>query len=65
MTSDLIGMDSEEAERLCKERGLTVCRVAYSSLRGMPDADSSRVIRVRELGNNSIEITVAHFKMRV
>jgi hypothetical protein len=65
MTSQLIGMDADEAQRLLSERGLSVRRILYSSLQGVPDADSARVIRARELGNNSIEITVAQFKTRV
>ena len=55
----LIGMDADEAQ------GCGVVRVETSSPRGVPDADSARVIRARELGNNSVEVTIAHFKMKV
>jgi len=65
MTAKLIGLTADEARRLLEEQGLTVVRVEYTSPRGVPDADSERVIRVRELGNNSVEITVARFKTRV
>ncbi len=65
MTSGLIGLPVDDAQRLLKERGAAVARVDYASPRGVPDADSERVIRVRELGNNSVEITVARFKTRV
>ena len=65
MTSELIGLDADEARRLLEAQGITVARIEYASPRGVPDADSARVIRVRELGNNNVEITVAHFKTRV
>jgi hypothetical protein len=65
MTSELIGLDADEARRLLESQGRTVVRVEYASPRGVPDADSTRVIRVRDLGNNSVEITVARFKTRV
>ena len=61
----MIGITTEEALRLLAERGCAVTRVEYASPRSVPDADSERVIRVRELGNNSVEITVARFKTRV
>ena len=65
MTSELIGLTANEAQRLPEAEGCAVARVEYASPRGVPDADSERVIRVRELGNNSVEIMVAHFKTRV
>jgi hypothetical protein len=65
MTSNLIGLPADEAQRLLEAQGFTVTLLEYASPRGVEDADSSRVIRVRELGNNSVEITVARFKTRV
>jgi hypothetical protein len=65
MSSTLIGLDADEALRLLEAQGCAVVRVEYASPRGVPGADSSRVIRVRELGNNNVEITVAHFKTRI
>jgi hypothetical protein len=65
MTSDLIGLPADEAQRLLETQGVIVTRLEYASPRGVEDADSTRVIRVRELGNNSVEITVARFKTRV
>lgn len=65
MSLSVIGMDAEQAQRTLAEAGVDVKRVEYAAPRGVADADSARVIRVRELGNNSIEITVAYFKTRV
>lgn len=65
MTSELIGLTAEQAQRRLSEAGFDVRRVDYASPRGVADADSERVIRVRELGNNSIEITVSSFKTRI
>ncbi len=61
----LIGMDAGEAQRLLEAQGRRVVRVVTASPRGVPDADSVRVIRIRELGNNSVEMTVAEFKTKV
>ena len=65
MNLSVIGMDAEKAQRNLIEAGFNVQRVETASPRGVADADSARVIRVRELGNNSIEITVAYFKTSV
>ncbi len=66
MTSpEWIGMEADEAQRLLNERGFTVRCIESASMRGVPDADSARVIRVRELGGDCVEITVSHFKTKV
>jgi hypothetical protein len=65
MTLNLIGMDADEARRMLSGQGFDVRRIAYSSRRGVEGADSARVIRVRDSGNNSIEITVAQFRTKV
>ncbi len=61
----LIGIEACEAEEKLCSLGLTAVRKEYASKRGVPDADSQRVIRVRPVGNNSIEITVSGFKTRI
>ncbi len=65
MNLQVIGMEADEAQRLLTDAGFAVRREQTASPRGVNGADSARVIRVRELGNNNIEITVAHFKIRV
>lgn len=61
----VIGQEEDAAQKLLEKQGFAVCRVEYVSRRGIPDADSMRVIRQREIGNNSIEITVSHFKTKM
>lgn len=58
----VIGMDAIAAQAELEASGFSVQRVEYVSRRGIPDADASRVIRQRMIGNNSMEITVSHFK---
>ena len=58
----VIGYEEHAAAALLKSMGFLVSRVEYVSKRGVEDADSTRVIRQREIGNNSIEITVSYFK---
>ncbi len=62
---NVIGLEAAKAEALLNEQGFRVSRVVYVSRRGIEDADSTRVIRVREMGNNHIEMTVSHFKTQV
>lgn len=61
----LIGVKADLAEARLSALGYTVKRVVYLSRRGVPDADSTRVIRARRFGKNSIELTVSHFKTQV
>lgn len=65
MMPNVVGIDAAKAETLLTEQGFRVSVVTYVSRRGIENADSTRVIRVRELGNNHIEITVSHFKTQV
>ena len=65
MTLQLIGMEADEAQRQAETQGYSVVRVEIAAPRSIEGADSTRVIRARELGNNSVEITVARFKTRV
>jgi hypothetical protein len=61
----LLGLEAREAEEKLRGQGLDVVRIEYTSKRGVPDADSERVIRARQIGNNSIEITVSRFRTRL
>ena len=65
MNLSVIGMEEAQAQQQLAEAGFCVQHVEYASPRGVEGADSGRVIRVRELGNNIVEITVANFKTRV
>ncbi len=62
MTPCVIGLVADEAKALLEALGYDVQSVTYQSRRGVEEADSARVIRQRCVGNNSIEITVSHFK---
>ena len=61
----VIGMDADEAKVMLCANGFSVSCVEYVSRRGIEDADSTRVIRQRELGDQCAEITVSHFKTQV
>ena len=61
----VIGYETAAATKMCESMGFTVYCITYESRRGIPGADTERVIRQRSLGNNSIEITVSRFKTRV
>lgn len=65
MIPSVIGLEAKEAKCKLTELGYDVHRVEYVSRRGIPDADSTRVIRQRKAGDNSIEITVSFFKTKI
>ncbi len=65
MTPCVIGWQEAQAAAYLEEKGFTVVRALYVSRRGIADADSTRVIRQRDLGGQSVEITVSHFKTQV
>ncbi len=66
MTPDsVLGLEADEAEERLRSAGYEVVRCEYSSKRGVESADSERVMRVRAVGNNIMEITVSRFKTRV
>lgn len=65
MIPSVIGLEAEEATLKLTQLGFDVRRVEYVSRRGIPDADSTRVIRQRKAGDNSIEITVSFFKTKM
>ena len=58
----VIGLSANEAKAQLETLGFVVQCVTYQSRRGVEGAHSVRVIRQRCVGNNSIEITVSHFK---
>ncbi len=60
--SHLLGLPAKEAEKRLRALGFNPERREYSSRRGVMGADSERVIRLRPLGNNSIEMLVSRFK---
>jgi len=61
----VIGMDVSKAKELLSASGFSVSCLEYVSRRGIEDADTTRVIRQRELGDQCAEITVSHFKTQV
>lgn len=65
MTPTVIGMEEARATALLENEGFCVSRQEYVSKRGIPGADSTRVIRQREIDGHSVEITVSHFKTQV
>ena len=65
MTPNVIGWDEAQAVACLESGGCAVSRVVYVSRRGIQDADTTRVIRQRDLGGNVVEITVSHFKTQV
>ena len=61
----IIGFEADEAESALLAKGFEVKRVEYASLRGIEGADSQRVIRVRPVGNNMVEMIVSRFKTEI
>lgn len=61
----VLGLEADAAEQILKAQGFCVTIIEYVSKRGIEHADSARVIRQRGIGNNSMEITVSHFKTRM
>lgn len=61
----VIGLDADDAQAQLEAQGLLVRREVYVSRRGVEGADATRVIRQRMIGDNSIEITVSHFKTQI
>lgn len=61
----VLGLEVGEAEARLRRAGYEVTRREYSSKRGVEGADSERVIRIRAVGNNSIEMLVSRFKTKL
>lgn len=65
MTPNVIGWDEAQAAAWLESNGYAVSRITYVSRRGIENADSTRVIRQRNVSESVIEITVSHFKTQV
>lgn len=61
----VLGLNFREAQMRLVSLGYDVRKVVYVSKRGVENADSTRVIRSRQIGNNIIELTVSHFKTQI
>ncbi len=61
----VIGMQLDVAQKMLVDAGYGVLCIAYESKRKIPNADSTRVIRARPKGNNTVEITVSYFKTQL
>ncbi len=64
MTS-VVGLTIEQAEQRLEGLGFKVRIKEYVSKRGVEDADSTRVVRQKKIGENEVELTVSHFKTRL
>ncbi len=62
---NVIGIDVVEAKQKLEKNGFEVRIVEYVSKRGIEKADSSRVIRQKDLGDNIVELSVSHFKTQM
>ena len=62
---NVIGLDVGEAKQKLESSGLQVRIIEYVSRRGIEKADSSRVIRQKDLGDNIVELSVSHFKTQM
>ena len=62
---NVIGLDVNEAKQRLVGLGFEVSIIEYVSRRGVEHADSSRVLRQREIGDNTIELSVSHFKTQM
>ena len=61
----VIGLDVSEAKQRLESLGFAVRIVEYVSRRGIENADSSRVLRQNDVGDNTIELVVSHFKTQM
>lgn len=63
--TNVIGLTEDEAKLRLSGLGFDVRIKEYVSRRGVENADSTRVIRQRDLGDNAVELIVSHFKTRL
>ena len=61
----VIGQQVSEAKQRLESLGFNVRIIEYVSRRGIEHADSARVLRQNDIGNNTIELTVSHFKTQM
>ena len=62
---NMIGLDVNEAKQRLESQGLEVRIVEYASRRGVQNADSTRVLRQKEIGDKIVELSVSHFKTQM
>lgn len=63
--TNVIGLTEGEAKLRLSSLGFDVRIKEYVSRRGVENADSTRVIRQIDLGDNAVELIVSHFKTRI
>ncbi len=61
----ILGLPAAEAEKRLRAQGFGIVRREYSSKRGVEGADSERVVRLRLLGNNNVEMLMSRFKTNI
>ena len=61
----VIGLEVGDAKQRLEGLGFEVRIVEYVSRRGVENADSTRVLRQKDLGSNTIELAVSHFKTQM
>jgi hypothetical protein len=61
----VIGQQVSEAKQRLESLGFDVRIIEYVSRRGIENADSTRVLRQNDIGNNTIELAVSHFKTQM
>ena len=61
----VIGQQVSEAKQRLESFGFDVRIIEYVSRRGIENADSTRVLRQNDIGNNTIELAVSHFKTQM
>ncbi len=62
---NMIGLEVNEAKRRLESQGFEVRIIEYASRRGVDNADSSRVLRQREISDKIVELSVSHFKTQM
>ena len=63
--TNVVGLTAKRAEQRLEGLGFDVRIKEYVSKRGVEDADSTRVVRQKMIGENEVELTVSHFKTRL
>ncbi len=63
--TNVVGLTVKQAEQRLEGLRFAVRINEYVSKRGVEDADSTRVVRQKMIGENEVELTVSHFKTRL
>lgn len=61
----VLGQTAEEAVRRLRDAGATVVLCPYSSKKGVPQSDCSRVVRQKETERGVVELVVSPAKCAV